>query len=64
MPATKSKNTKRRTQTKDLPKRKKELSKEEQQRVKGGLLPYIEQDNIYNTRNIKDGTSNTLIGNK
>ena len=50
MPANKSKNMKRRTTVKDLPKRKKDLSREEQKNVKGGLLPYIEQDNLYNQR--------------
>ena len=36
MPTNKSKNTKRRTQVKDLSGQKKELSKEEQKKIKGG----------------------------
>ena len=64
MPTTKSKTSKRRTQIQDLPKREKKLSKEEQKKVKGGLLPYIEQDNLYKSKSIKDGTSNTLVGDK
>jgi hypothetical protein len=64
MPTDKSKGTKPRTQIKDLPRGKKELSKGEQKNVKGGLLPYIEQDNIYKTKSVKDGTSNTLMGDK
>jgi hypothetical protein len=64
MPTTNSKSTKRRTQTKDLSKQKKDLSKEEQKKVKGGILPYMEQDNLYKNKTIKDGASNTLIGDK
>ena len=64
MPTTNAKSTKRRTQTKELSKQEKELSPEEQKKVKGGLLPYIEQDNLYKNKSIKDGTSNTLIGDK
>jgi hypothetical protein len=41
----KSRGTKPRTQIKDVPRGKKELSNREQKNVKGGLLPYIEQDN-------------------
>jgi hypothetical protein len=36
MPTNNQKSTKRRTQVKDLPKQEKELSKEEQKKVKGG----------------------------
>lgn len=59
MPAGKSKGAKPRTQVKDLPRKKRELTKEQRQKVKGGLLPYIEQDNLKST-NITDGTSNTI----
>ena len=39
MTKTTKKTTKRRTQTKDLPKKKKALSKEEQKKVEGGSAP-------------------------
>lgn len=58
---TKSKSTKRRTRVQDIPKKAKELSGKEQKKIKGGLLPYIEQDNLRKFTNIQDGTSNTII---
>lgn len=59
----KTKETKRRTQVKNLKKSEEELTPAEAKKVKGGLLPYIEQDNI-RSKSIKDGTSNTLIDTK
>jgi hypothetical protein len=59
MPTNKSKNSKTRTQNKDLPKKAKSLTKAEATDVKGGLLPYVEQQNIYRSSSISDGTSNT-----
>lgn len=47
----------------DLPQAEKELGIEEAEATKGGILPYIEQDNIFKSArvsDIKDGTSNTL----
>jgi hypothetical protein len=58
MSTNKSKKTKTRTQSKDLPKNAKSLTKAEAKNVKGGLLPYVEQDNIYRSPSISDGTSN------
>jgi hypothetical protein len=56
-----TKSSKRRTQVKDLSENGRELSKREQKKVKGGLLPYIEQDNVqHKPINVQDGTSNTL----
>jgi len=49
----------RRTEVKNLQKTKMALSEEEQKSVKGGLLPYVEQDNVKSTDMI-DGTSNTI----
>jgi hypothetical protein len=60
MPSSKLKHTKRRTKVKDLPKREKVLTKEDQKKVRGGLLPYIEQDNLRQKTNITDGSSNTV----
>ena len=54
------KETGRRTQTKDLPAPGNELSQKQMKKVKGGILPFIEQDNLYkHVTSIKDGTSNT-----
>ena len=61
MPADKPTKRKRRTQVKDLPKQEKELTKEEEEKVKGGILPYVEQDNLRSVTKISDGTSNTII---
>ena len=47
---TKSEPRKPRTKVKNIPGKTKELSQSEQKRVKGGLLPYIEQDNLYKSR--------------
>ena len=41
--ATKKKTSKRRTQVKDLPKRKKEMTKGEQKKVKGGANTLLNQ---------------------
>ena len=59
MPA-KSKSTKPRTRVQNLPKDAHELSGKEKKKVKGGLLPYVEQDNVRKSSNIQDGTSNTI----
>ena len=61
MPTDKPTERKRRTQVKDLPKQEKELTKEEEEKVKGGILPYVEQDNLRSVTKISDGTSNTII---
>ena len=61
---TKLKSTKRRTKVQDIPKKTKALTGKEQKKIKGGLLPYIEQDNLYKSRSIQDGTSNTMMTNK
>lgn len=48
----------------DLPQAEKELTLDEAEATRGGLLPYMEQDNIFKstaTTNIKDGTSNTIM---
>lgn len=67
MPA-KSKTTKRRVKVEDTPKRMKKLTKDDQKKVRGGILPYIEQDNLYKLSNIKsnikDGTSNAILKQK
>jgi hypothetical protein len=60
----KAKETKRRTQVKDLKKSEEELTPAQSKKVKGGLLPYVEQENVYKSTSIKDGTSNTLLGGK
>ena len=54
----KTKETKRRTKVKDLKKSEEELTTDQAKKVKGGILPYIEQDAI-TSRSITDGTSNT-----
>ena len=59
MPA-KAKTAKRRVKVEGKAKKLKTLTKSDQKKVRGGLLPYIEQDNIFKSTNIKDGTSNTL----
>jgi hypothetical protein len=61
---TKSKSTKRRVKIEDTPKQMKKLSKDDQKKVRGGILPYIEQDNLHRVANISDGTSNTLLNKK
>lgn len=58
---TKSKSTKSRTTVQDIPKEPKDLSGKEQKKVKGGMLPYIEQDNLRKPTNIPDGTSNPIM---
>jgi len=61
---TKSKSTKRRTKVQDIQKKSKELSGKEQKKIKGGILPYIEQDNLYKSKSIQDiqdGMSNTIM---
>jgi hypothetical protein len=60
---TKLKSTKRNIKVQELPKKAKTLTRKEQQKIKGGLLPYIEQDNVIKPTNIKDGTSNTIMKN-
>lgn len=58
---TKLKSTKRRTKVQDIPRNTKALTGKEQKKIKGGLLPYIEQDNLRKpTSSITDGTSNTI----
>ncbi len=57
---TKLKSTKRRTKVQDIAKKAKTLTGKDQKKIKGGLLPYIEQDNVYRSPNIKDGTSTTV----
>jgi hypothetical protein len=44
MPAKKSQSTKRRTRTKDLPKRGKELGKGDQRKVRGGTYQHNQTD--------------------
>ncbi|HKO96487.1 MAG TPA: hypothetical protein VJU86_05830 [Pyrinomonadaceae bacterium] len=66
----KSKSTKSRTSLKDISTKTKTLSSGDKKKIKGGLLPYIEQDNLNTSRgtksitdgtsNITDGTSNTI----
>ena len=63
MPA-KAKTAKRRVTVEEKPKQMKRLTKADQKKVRGGILPYIEQDNLYKTHNIQDGTSNTLLKQK
>jgi hypothetical protein len=60
---TKLKSKKRRVKVQEIPKQTKALTGKEQKKIKGGLLPYIEQDNLIKPTNIKDGTSNTIIKN-
>jgi hypothetical protein len=55
---TKLKSTKRRVKVQEIPKPTKTLTGKEKKKVKGGLSPYIEQDNLRKP-NITDGTSNT-----
>lgn len=43
---TKLKSTKRRINVQEIPKQTKTLTGKEQKKIKGGLLPYIEQDNM------------------
>ena len=70
--ASKPKNTSRRTSVQDIPSEAKELNSKERKKIKGGLLPYIEQDNLRKstssitdgTSNITDGTSNTIMKGK
>ena len=64
---TKLKSTKRRTSMKEISAETKTLSSRDKKKIKGGLLPYIEQDNLKRptnttggTSNITDGTSNTI----
>lgn len=58
----KSTSTKRRTNVKDIAKETKALSGKEQKRIKGGLLPYVEQDNLRKPSSITDGTSKITDG--
>jgi hypothetical protein len=59
---TKTKSANKRVKVRTLAKTESKLSKKEMTRVKGGLLPYLEQDNIRDgTSNIQDGTSNTIV---
>ncbi len=67
----KLKSTKRRTSMKDISTKTRTLSGKDKKKIKGGLLPYIEQDNLKTSRstksitdgtsNITDGTSNTIM---
>jgi hypothetical protein len=59
MPA-KAKSTKPRVKVGGTPKKLKALTKSDQKKVRGGLLPYIEQANIFKSTNITDGSSNTF----
>jgi hypothetical protein len=61
MPA-KAKTAKRRVKVEGTVKKLKTLTESDQKKVRGGLLPYIEQDNIFKSTstNIQDGTSNTF----
>ena len=66
--ANKLKSTKRRTKMKDVSTKAKVLSSKDKKKVKGGILPYIEQDYCLKptstitppTSSITDGTSNTF----
>ena len=58
---TKLKSKKRRVKVQEVPKQTKALTGKEQKKIKGGLLPYMEQDNLKNPTNVKDGSSNTII---
>jgi len=58
---TKLKSKKRRVKVQEVPKQTKALTGKEQKKIKGGLLPYIEQDNLKKPTNVKDGSSNTII---
>ena len=53
--------TKKRVKVEHLAATRTGLSKGEMKKVKGGLLPLIEQDNIRGSSNITDGTSNTIV---
>jgi len=57
------KTTKRNIKVQDLPKKAKTLTRKEQKKIKGGLLPYVEQENVIKPTSIKDGTSNTIMKN-
>ena len=64
----KLKSTKRRTSLNDISTKPKALSSKDKKKIKGGLRPYIEQDNLKKPTNsitggipnITDGTSNTI----
>lgn len=57
----KTKSPRKGVKLRSLPKTESKLSGKEMKRVKGGLLPYIEQDNVRGSTNIQDGTSNTIL---
>jgi len=46
----KSEHGKPRTKVKNIPSKTKGLNQRQQKKVKGGLLPYIEQDNLHKSR--------------
>jgi hypothetical protein len=54
-------NPERRRKIEDLPVSETELTSEQAENVQGGLLPYIEQDNLVRSTQTTDGTSNTIL---
>lgn len=50
---------KRRTQVKDLPRKQKKLTRDEQKNVKGGIIAVL-IGKTDGSKNITDGTSNTV----
>lgn len=58
---TKLKSTRRRVKVQEIPKKTETLTDKQKKKIKGGLLPHIEQDNVYRSPNIKDGNSNPIL---
>lgn len=50
----------RRTQVKDLPRKQKKLTRDEQKNVKGGIIAVL-IGKTDGSKNITDGTSNTVL---
>ena len=59
--SSKTRGAKKRVKMQTLTKAESKLSRREMSKVKGGLLPYVEQDNLRGSSNITDGTSNTIV---
>lgn len=57
-----TKSSKRRTQTRKLAPRSKQLAKKDMKDVKGGIIAVLIGAKEPDPKQIKDGTSNTLIG--